>query len=103
MVVAVPVLFAVLGSEANDAVALSVRVVPPASDALVFTVSVNVCVAEAGAEPEHEMLPVAPTEGVVHDQPPGAARETNVVPAGKVSVSVTALASLGPLLLTPMV
>src|SRR5260221_4265185 len=46
VVVAVPVLFAVLGSEANDAVALSVMVVPPARDGLVFTVVVDVVMAE---------------------------------------------------------
>src|ERR1700730_16235484 len=40
VVVAVPVLFALLGSEANEAVALSVRIVPPARAGFVATVSV---------------------------------------------------------------
>ena len=45
--------------------------------------------AEASAF-EQVTVPVPPTAGVVHDQPAGvAASETNVVPAGSVSESVT--------------
>jgi hypothetical protein len=51
----------------------------------------------------HEIAPFAPTGGVVHDHPPGADSETNVVPAGNASDSVTEAAALGPPLVTVMV
>jgi hypothetical protein len=51
----------------------------------------------------HVMVPVPPTGGVTHDQPAGAASETNVVLAGTLSVSETLVALLGPALSTVMV
>ena len=43
-------------------------------------------------------VPVAPTAGVVHDQPPGDASEVNVVLAGITLLIDTLAAALGPLL-----
>ena len=44
-----------------------------------------------------ETVPVAPTAGVVHDQPPVVDSDTKVVPAGSVSVKLALAALLGPL------
>jgi hypothetical protein len=48
-------------------------------------------------------LPLAPAAGVVQVQPAGAESETNVVPAGSVSLIVTDCASLGPAFATVIV
>jgi hypothetical protein len=48
---------------------------------------------------EQETLPAAPTAGVVHVHPAAAVKEKNVVPAGKVSESITPLAGVMPTLL----
>jgi hypothetical protein len=48
----------------------------------------------------HEIAPVPPEAGVVHDQPAGEASDTNVVFAGVVSLNVTVAASLGPAFVT---
>src|SRR4029453_6828122 len=52
---------------------------------------------------EQDTVPPAPTAGVVHDQPPGADNETNVVAAGKGSEIDTAAAALGPAVTTVIV
>jgi hypothetical protein len=53
--------------------------------------------------PEQVTVPFAPTGGVTQVKPAGADRETNAVPGGSVSVSVTPWAGLGPLLVTLIV
>jgi hypothetical protein len=50
----------------------------------------------------HLTVPVAPAAGVVMVQPAGAVADTNLVPAGITSVSVSWLDTSGPLLLTIM-
>jgi hypothetical protein len=45
----------------------------------------------------HVIVPVAPTAGVVHVHGPVVDSDTNVVPAGSVSVNVALAALLGPL------
>jgi hypothetical protein len=47
-----------------------------------------------------EIVPVAPTAGVVHDQLPVVDSETKVVPAGSVSDQLAEAALLGPLFVT---
>ena len=54
--------------------------------------------AEARVAMVQDTVPVAPTAGVEQLQPPGLVSETNVVPAGRVSVRPTLWASLGPAL-----
>jgi hypothetical protein len=54
-------------------------------------------------ELEQLTVPPAPTAGVVHNHPAGAASETNVVPAGTASLSETLCASDGPPLLVSIV
>jgi hypothetical protein len=49
------------------------------------------------------MLPTPPTGGVVQFQPPGDGMDWKVVLTGMLSVSVTLVAMLGPLLLTTIV
>ena len=47
-----------------------------------------------------EIFPPDPTTGVLHVQPAGEARETNVVLVGMASLNTTFKADCGPLLLT---
>src|SRR5215213_4144034 len=104
VVVAVPLLLAPFGSVVVvAAVAVFVMTVPSATAAPTLTTSVNTALPGARVAFVHEMLPVPPTAGAVHDQPPGDASETNVVIAGTVSLRLTVLALLGPALLTVMV
>ena len=74
--------------------------------ALEFTATTNPNVAFAPAlKPvarSHLTIPVPPAAGVVMLQPAGAVADTNVVPAGIASVSVSAVDDSGPLLLTMM-
>src|SRR5260370_225477 len=87
----------------DDAEAVLVSVVLFAK--FVPTLKMSVKVAEA---PEASVAsvqltdPVPPTDGFVHVNagPVFCVLETNVVPAGSVSLSVTLCASLGPLLIT---
>jgi hypothetical protein len=55
---------------------------------------------EASEVALHEIAPVPPDAGVVHDHPAGDANDTNVVFAGVVSFNVTVPASLGPAFVT---
>ena len=48
-------------------------------------------------------VPLAPTAGVVHDQPATAGSETKVVPAGSVSLHDALAAASGPLFVTVIV
>jgi len=50
-----------------------------------------------------EIVPPAPTAGVVQLQPPGDASDTNVVPAGNVSDKLVETAELGPALVAVIV
>lgn len=85
--VAFAVLFAEFGSPpAEEIVAVFVITVPGVVVAITFTTSVNV---NEGGEVARvasvqEIVPVPPTGGIVAPQfqPPGTARETNVVFAG---------------------
>jgi hypothetical protein len=49
---------------------------------------------------EHEIVPLSPASGVVHDHPPALDKLTKVVPAGSVSVHEALVAVSGPLLFT---
>ena len=104
VVVAVPLSLPGFGSVVAElTVAVFDRTVPDAVVALTCVVSVKSALPEASELFEQETVPPEPAAGVVHDQPPGEERETNVVPAGIVSDSDTDDALLGPALLTVMV
>lgn len=97
-VTAVELLFAGFGSAVA---ALTVAVFVTVSPAPVFTVSVN-----AAAAPFNRLAPVHVTVVVpvqLNGGPDVCVIDTNVVFAGKVSVSVTFVASDGPLFVTVIV
>src|SRR6266852_2662421 len=97
VVVAVPFSLPGFGSAvAEETVAVFVRTVPETTVELTETVSVNTALPTARLGFEQETVPLAPTAGDVHDQPPGAENDTNVVPAGSVSDIETDAALLGP-------
>ena len=102
VVVAVAELFAGVGSFVGElAAAVLVIVAPLATLALTFTTTVKAATAPAGSEAMLQLtVPPAPTAGLVHEKagPVFWARETNVVPAGRVSVTAAVWASDGPLL-----
>jgi hypothetical protein len=77
-------------SPAVVAVAVSTMAEPSATLESTCTERLKFAVAPADIAPDivHVTVPVAPTAGVLQTQPPGALNETNVVPAGSVSVSV---------------
>src|SRR6266852_4211141 len=86
VVVAVPLSLPGFGSVvADDAVAVLERTVPFATVGSTATVRVKTAPPIARLGCEQEIVPPAPTAGVVHDQPPGEDTDTNVVQAGKVS------------------
>jgi hypothetical protein len=93
----------VRSSVALAMVAVFVTSVPPTADPDTASVSVNAAFPLLHDAMVHETRPLAPTAGVVHDQPPGEASETKVVPAGSASDSDTAAATAGPLLVAVMV
>ena len=97
-------LFAGVGSVVlDDAEAVFVIVVPFAIFAPTLKTSVNVADAPLASVPIVQLTdPVPPTDGFVHVKagPVFCVSETNVVPAGSVSLSVTLCASLGPLFVT---
>jgi hypothetical protein len=104
VLVAATVLLAATGSAVDELTkAVFVIVEPPGAPALTFTTSVNGATAGANDELPQLTVPAASTAGVVHIQPAGDASEMNVVPAGKVSVSVAFCAGFGPAFATPIV
>ena len=104
VVVAVPLSFPGFGSEvAEETVAVLESTVPALTLGDTATVSVKTALPTPRLGFELETVPPAPTAGVVEDHPPGDERDTNVVPAGSVSVSDTVAALLGPALVTVMV
>lgn len=98
--VAVAVLFVDTGSVVVAAtVAVFVIVLPAGSDEAARTTSENVAdAALTSVAAVQEMLPVPPAAGVVHVNvgPAVCVSDTNVVPAGTASVTVTPAASEGP-------
>src|SRR5258707_1060609 len=81
-----PLPFPALGwGGAGGAVAVLVSTVPGATLGPTATVGVKTALPGACGGLEQRPVPGAPTGGAVHDQPPGAESETNVVPAGNVS------------------
>jgi hypothetical protein len=104
VVVAVPLSFPGFPSAvAEVAVAVFVRTVPSVTDGATATVNVNTEFPTANDGFEHDTVPAAPTAGVVHDQPAPAGKETNVVPAGSVSLHDAEDAASGPLFVTVIV
>ena len=100
----VPLSFPGLGSLVDeDAVAVFESTVPAATLGSTATVSVKTALPTPRLAVEQDTVPTEPTAGVVHDQPPGDANDTKVVPVGKVSESETEAALLGPALLTVIV
>ncbi|HMF05203.1 MAG TPA: hypothetical protein VKH17_10340, partial [Acidimicrobiia bacterium] len=88
-VLATEVLLAAFGSVVAVATeALFAMVAPLAVLELTCTTSVKLTEPGASAALPQLTVPPAPAAGVVHDQPAGDVRETNVVPEGRVSVSV---------------
>src|SRR5713101_2931264 len=78
VVVVVPLLFPGFESVAEvEAVAVFVIVVPAGVVGPLFTVSVRTALPGANDALLQESVPDAPTAGPVHDQPAGAAFETN--------------------------
>ena len=104
--VVVAVALLLVGSEsllADATVAVFERTVPAETSALTETARVKTAL-PTGIDGElHETVPLAPTAGVVQLQPPGADRDTNAVPAGKVSDQLAASAGSGPALFTVIV
>jgi hypothetical protein len=106
VVVAVPLSSPEFPSAAAEvAVAVFVRTVPAVTDGSTATTRVKstpgLVTAKEGLE--QETFPVAPTAGVVQDQPPGDESETNVVPDGRTSSNNAETAASGPLFVTVIV
>ena len=104
VVLAVAKLSLASGSTMSElALAVFMIVEPLATDAATFTTSEKLDALELACDAfVHDTVPDAPTTGVVQLQPPGDASDTNVVFAGRLSVSVEFVAASGPLLVTPM-
>jgi hypothetical protein len=102
VVIAVPLLFVGVESEVTEET-VAVFVIVPLALVLTITTSVKTELPGASDAAVQEMVPFAPTAGVVHVQPAGDVSDTNVVPAGSVSDIATVAALLGPALLTVMV
>ena len=75
----------------------------PVVEGAIATVRVKTALPTARLGFEQVTVPLVPTAGVVHDQPPGEESDTNVVPAGSGSERLTLAALLGPALVTVMV
>lgn len=88
---------------ADVTVAVLASTVPPVTAAPTLTIRVNTALPIGIDVNEHDTVPPAPTTGVVHDQPPGEASETKVVPAGSGSEIEALEALLGPALAAVMV
>src|SRR5436305_2523925 len=97
VIVDVAVLFPATGSTvAADALTTAVFVIGPGVDGSVI-VSVNVAVAPFVSVPALQVMVVVPLHA------PDGVDDCSVVPAGSVSVTVTAEAVLGPRFVTPIV
>ncbi|HEV7573046.1 MAG TPA: hypothetical protein VGQ21_16220 [Thermoanaerobaculia bacterium] len=94
-----------VASPAAETVAVALRVVPPATELGTFETIVNVaCVAEFIVDDREQVIvPFVPATGVVQVHPAGAAIETNVVGAGRGTLTDASLAALGPLFVTTKV
>jgi len=105
VVLAAPVLFPELGSGVElAAVAELLMVLPARTLAPMCTTMVKVGAAPAATVGLAKVtVPVPPTAGAAMVQPAGALAETNVVPAGRVSETLTLCASLGPAFESAMV
>lgn len=104
VVVAVTLSLPGFGSVVADAtVAVLLITVPTVTPAPTCTTREKTALADASEAIEQETVPAAPTAGVVQLQPPGAASDTKVVPADRVSDNATVAALLGPMLLTVIV
>src|ERR1700687_3097374 len=87
VVVAVPLSLPGLPSPVVEvAVAVLVMTVPAGTEGATATVRVKTALPTANDGLEHEIVPPAPTAGVVHDQPDTLGSDTKVVPAGSVSL-----------------
>jgi hypothetical protein len=104
VVVAVAVLFAVLGSvDVAVIVVVFVMTVVFGVPALTLTTRVNEALAPAARLPMLQLtVPVPPTAGVEHDQPAAEVSDTNVVLAGTTSLSARLVAPNGPAFETPI-
>ena len=101
VVFAVAELFAKVGSLDMPLIEAIFIIVEPGA---AVTLTTRVIVADApvaSAPSEQETVPVPPTEGVL--QLPGLVTETNVVPAGSVSLKLAPISASGPLLVTVIV
>jgi hypothetical protein len=104
VVVVVPLSLPGFGSVVEEeAVAVLVITVPGVTEGPTFTVSVKAVLPGTSEAMVQDTVPAAPAAGVAHDQPAGVGSETNVVPAGRVSLSDTEAALLGPPLVTVIV
>ena len=104
VVVSVSVWLPGLGSPVVDATATVFDTMAPcAVPKPILAVSVKTAEPTATDPAEHDTVPPAPTAGVVHDQPPGAESDRNVVPLGRVSMTETFAAASGPALTTVIV
>jgi hypothetical protein len=104
VVVAVAVLFAMLGSvDVAVIVAVFVMTVVLGVPALTLTTRVNEALAPAARLAMVQVtVPVPPTAGVEHDQPAARVNDTNVVLGGTASLSATLVAPDGPEFETPI-
>ena len=94
-----------LGSvTADEPMSVSEIIVPVAVPAFTLATSENAPVPPDASEAMvQEMLPVAPTAGVVQVHVPGFVRETKVVLVGTASVKLTVVAVDGPLFVSDCV
>ena len=102
VVVAVPLLFAGVGSAVVEEM-VAVFVIVADAPELIATTKVKTALPAGNEAIEHVTVPAEPTAGVVQLQPAGEVSETKVVLAGNASVSVTVEAELGPALMTVIV
>jgi len=103
VVVAVALLFGRYGSTmAEETIAVLLTV--PLALASTFTTRVKVALPPAlkFVDRIHLTVPVPPTDGTLAVQPEGDVADTNVVPDGMASESVSGLAAFGPPLFTVM-
>lgn len=104
VVVAVPLSLPGFPSPVSEvAVAVFVSTVPAATDGSTATVKVKTALPTAKEGLEQEIMPPEPTVGIVQDHPAMVDNDTNVVPAGRVSLQDAFAAALGPLFVTVIV